>query len=99
VSAVLRVLFHYERMTIGYAPNSLLQRLTNEGINPADYLVVFGLRSHGKIKDKPVTEQIYVHSKLIIIDDVYALIGSANINDRSMLGSRDSELAVFLILL
>ena len=30
----------------------------------------------------------------MIIDDRIALIGSANINDRSMLGSRDSELAV-----
>jgi phosphatidylserine/phosphatidylglycerophosphate/cardiolipin synthase-like enzyme len=35
--------------------------------------------------------QIYVHSKLMIIDDCMALIGSANINDRSLLGSRDSE--------
>jgi len=29
-----------------------------------------------------------------VIDDQIALIGSANINDRSMLGIRDSELAV-----
>jgi len=28
---------------------------------------------------------------LMIIDDRIALIGSANINDRSLLGSRDSE--------
>jgi phospholipase D1/2 len=35
--------------------------------------------------------QIYVHSKLMIIDDRISLIGSANINDRSLLGSRDSE--------
>jgi phospholipase D1/2 len=28
------------------------------------------------------------------VDDKLALIGSANINDRSMLGSRDSEIAV-----
>jgi phospholipase D1/2 len=35
--------------------------------------------------------QIYVHSKLMIIDDCVTLIGSANINDRSLLGSRDSE--------
>lgn len=30
----------------------------------------------------------------MIVDDKIALIGSANINDRSMTGSRDSELAV-----
>lgn len=35
--------------------------------------------------------QVYVHSKLMIIDDREVLIGSANINDRSLLGSRDSE--------
>lgn len=32
-----------------------------------------------------------MHSKLVIIDDRAALIGSSNINDRSLLGSRDSE--------
>lgn len=35
--------------------------------------------------------QIYVHSKIMIVDDHTALIGSGNINDRSLLGSRDSE--------
>jgi hypothetical protein len=37
---------------------------------------------------------IYVHSKLMIADDSYLLLGSANVNQRSMDGSRDSELAV-----
>lgn len=37
---------------------------------------------------------IYVHSKLMIIDDEFALIGSANINDRSLTGNCDSEIAV-----
>ena len=32
-----------------------------------------------------------MHSKLMIIDDRLAVIGSSNINDRSLLGSRDSE--------
>ena len=30
--------------------------------------------------------QIYVHDKLLIVDDRVCVIGSANINDRSMLG-------------
>lgn len=30
----------------------------------------------------------------MIVDDDIALIGSANINDRSLLGSRDSEIAI-----
>lgn len=45
---------------------------------------------------RPVTEQIYVHSKLLIADDRVAVLGSANINDRSQCGDRDSELAVIV---
>jgi len=48
------------------------------------------------IEGKPVTELIYVHSKLMIVDDEKVLIGSANINDRSLLGSRDSEIAIVI---
>ena len=32
----------------------------------------------------------------MIIDDKIVLCGSANINDRSMMGSRDSEIAVVI---
>ena len=41
-----------------------------------------------------MTELIYVHSKLLIVDDLKVIIGSANLNDRSLVGTRDSELAV-----
>ncbi|KAL4812173.1 hypothetical protein BDW67DRAFT_193964 [Aspergillus spinulosporus] len=41
-----------------------------------------------------VQEQVYVHSKLLIADDKVVLCGSANLNDRSLKGSRDSEIAV-----
>lgn len=37
---------------------------------------------------------IYVHSKLMIVDDAYVITGSANINQRSLDGDRDSELAI-----
>jgi phospholipase D1/2 len=37
-----------------------------------------------------------VHSKIMIADDCVALVGSANINDRSLLGSRDSEVPLLL---
>jgi len=37
---------------------------------------------------------IYVHSKLGIFDDEYIIIGSANINQRSMDGARDTEICV-----
>eukprot|EP00252_Welwitschia_mirabilis_P021815 TRINITY_DN5710_c0_g1_i1.p1 TRINITY_DN5710_c0_g1~~TRINITY_DN5710_c0_g1_i1.p1 ORF type:complete len:866 (+),score=131.96 TRINITY_DN5710_c0_g1_i1:140-2737(+) len=37
---------------------------------------------------------IYVHSKGMIVDDEYAIVGSANINERSLEGSRDTEIAM-----
>jgi phospholipase D1/2 len=37
-----------------------------------------------------VTEQIYIHSKLLIVDDAVAIVGSANINDRSLTGNGDT---------
>ncbi|GAA6040745.1 hypothetical protein JCM8097_003276 [Rhodosporidiobolus ruineniae] len=40
-----------------------------------------------------VTEETYIHSKLMIVDDLRVIIGSANINERSQLGDRDSEIA------
>ena len=62
-----------------------------------EYVTLLNLRNWTKLYDRYVTEQIYVHSKLMIIDDRFALIGSANINDRSLLGDRDSELAVLVM--
>jgi phospholipase D1/2 len=37
---------------------------------------------------------IYVHSKMLIADDEYTIIGSANINQRSLDGARDSEICI-----
>ncbi|GAB2275465.1 Phospholipase D [Dionaea muscipula] len=37
---------------------------------------------------------IYVHAKMMIVDDEYIILGSANINQRSMDGARDSEIAM-----
>ncbi|CAK9886222.1 MAG: hypothetical protein XXXJIFNMEKO3_02650 [Candidatus Erwinia impunctatus] len=64
------------------------------GGNP--YITLLNLRDHAELSGQAVTEQIYVHSKLMIVDDRYILVGSANINDRSLLGDRDSELAVLI---
>lgn len=61
------------------------------------YVTLLNLRNWELLGDRYVTEQIYVHSKLMIVDDRYALLGSANINDRSLLGGRDSELAVLVL--
>lgn len=37
---------------------------------------------------------IYVHSKGMIVDDEFVLMGSANINQRSLEGTRDTEIAM-----
>mmetsp|Transcript_10411 Transcript_10411/g.42328 ORF Transcript_10411/g.42328 Transcript_10411/m.42328 type:complete len:1086 (-) Transcript_10411:53-3310(-) len=37
---------------------------------------------------------IYVHSKMMIVDDEEIIVGSANINERSMAGDRDTEIAI-----
>lgn len=60
------------------------------------YLTLLNLRTWETLSGRVVTEQIYVHSKLLIVDDRVAILGSANINDRSLQGDRDSELAVIV---
>ncbi|TKU25661.1 phospholipase [Citrobacter sp. wls718] len=62
----------------------------------AKYITLLNLRAHDSLYGMPVTEQVYVHSKLMVVDDRYVLVGSANINERSLLGDRDSELAVLI---
>lgn len=66
-----------------------------------EYVTLLNLRNWTKLGDgkdtRYVTEQIYVHTKLMIVDDLYALLGSANINDRSLLGERDSEIAILVM--
>jgi phospholipase D1/2 len=74
-----------------------VEQLINEARNDwQKYLTLLNLRNWDTLGGKPVTEQIYVHSKLLIADDRVAILGSANINDRSQWGDRDSELAVIV---
>ena len=46
--------------------------------------------------DAFVSEELYIHSKLLIADDRVVICGSANLNDRSQLGTHDSEIAVVI---
>ena len=61
-----------------------------------EYIGFYSLRGHALVNNMPETELIYIHSKLMIVDDKTVILGSANINDRSMLGKRDSEYAVMI---
>ncbi|KAF8392647.1 hypothetical protein HHK36_022996 [Tetracentron sinense] len=98
-AASVRALMHWQYRTICRDHNSILHNL-NDRLGPKthDYISFYGLRGYGRLFDGgPVaTSQVYVHSKVMLIDDCTALIGSANINDRSLLGSRDSEIGVLI---
>ena len=45
-------------------------------------------------RDSYVSELLYIHSKVMIVDDRRVIMGSANINDRSQKGDGDSEIAL-----
>jgi len=47
-------------------------------------------------KENFIQEELYIHGKLLIVDDRIAICGSSNINDRSQLGFHDSELAIVM---
>lgn len=73
-----------------------VQRSCFEHLGDADrwteYISVNCLRNHAVFDNGiPVMNQIYVHAKLMIVDDRVAICGSANINERSQSGNRDSE--------
>ena len=95
----LRFVSYWTYATIYRGKHCLMNRLKSKGMPSGaipDYFSVHGLRTHGSLNGNFVTEVVYVHSKLMIVDDRLAIIGSANINDRSMLGDRDSEVAVII---
>lgn len=96
-STVLRIQLHWQFQTIIRGSKSVFSQLHEKGIpDPAKYIEFYSLRQHAKLNNVPVTEMIYIHTKLMIVDDNIVILGSANINDRSMQGSRDSEIAVIL---
>jgi phosphatidylserine/phosphatidylglycerophosphate/cardiolipin synthase-like enzyme len=92
----LRMIMQGQYSGISRGPNSILGQLQGRGIRAEDYISFFSLRKHASLDGRAVTEQLYIHSKLLIVDDQVAIMGSANINDRSMLGARDSEIDVIV---
>ena len=91
----IRLIMQCQYRSINRGDSSIFGRLRAKNIAPEDYIQFFSLRNWGKIgpAKQLVTEQLYIHAKCIIVDDRIALIGSANINERSMRGDRDSECA------
>lgn len=94
----VRLIMQCQYRSICRGESSIFSRVRAEGVEPEDYISFYSLRSWGKIGPTKniVTEQLYIHAKCMIVDDRVAIIGSANINERSLLGSRDSECAAVI---
>lgn len=43
-----------------------------------------------------IQEELYIHGKLLIVDDRIVVCGSSNLNDRSQTGHHDSELSIVM---
>lgn len=93
----VRLIMQFQYRSICRGPHSIFGRLRARNIDPEEYISFFSLRQWGVMENGSiVTEQLYIHAKTIIVDDRAVLIGSANINERSMLGIRDSEVAALV---
>ena len=66
----LRTILHFNYISICRGSESLMKQIQSYGINPANYVSFCSLRQHGEILSMPVTELIYIHSKLMIIGNV-----------------------------
>lgn len=62
------------------------------GKSAKDYLTFYNL---GQMEGDQYKMK-YTHSKLMIVDDQELILGSANCNERSMLGARDSEVGIHM---
>ncbi|XP_050365918.1 phospholipase D delta [Argentina anserina] len=85
-----------------------LKALQLHDVHPQDYLNFYCLGNREKIPDGTLNNNgatisdaykyqrfmIYVHAKGMIVDDEYVIVGSANINQRSMAGTKDTEIAM-----
>ncbi|KAI3494535.1 hypothetical protein L1887_40667 [Cichorium endivia] len=98
-AASVRAIMHWQYRTISRGNRSILHNLSQLlGPKVHDYISFYGLRAHGRLSHDGLlaSSPVYVHSKVMIVDDNTVLVGSANINDRSLLGLRDSEIGVLI---
>jgi len=97
-SAATQYIMKYTYKTINRQRTSLWRKLSEDfpDVTISDYITIHSLRNYGILGNNLVYEQVYIHAKTMIVDDKFVLIGSANINDRSMLGDRDSELCCII---
>ncbi|KAK0604153.1 hypothetical protein LWI29_012591 [Acer saccharum] len=108
-NTVQEILF-WQSQTMQMMYSVVAQALKDMQMNshPQEYLNFYCLGNREEIpKDASATNgatvsdsqkyqrfMIYVHAKGMIVDDEYVIVGSANINQRSMAGTKDTEIAM-----
>jgi phosphatidylserine/phosphatidylglycerophosphate/cardiolipin synthase-like enzyme/monoamine oxidase/subtilisin family serine protease len=93
LDTVLKLIILVPRFTDGYPAEAF-------NFHQAKFLRIVNARHSGKVHvyhpvQPSTSATIYVHSKLMIIDDVYAVVGSTNVNRRST--THDTELAAAVV--
>ncbi|EJD74136.1 phospholipase D [Loa loa] len=94
--SALQAVLHWTYKSLSRGPDSLIESLKKFMPDPMEYIHIGSLRTYEILSGKLLTELIYIHCKLMIVDDRYVIIGSANINDRSQVGNRDSEVCILV---
>ncbi|XP_071527642.1 phospholipase D2-like isoform X2 [Panulirus ornatus] len=93
----MQYIVYWNYVSISRGKSSVIQSLIERGVTEWERYISFcSLRTHENLGDQPVSELIYIHSKLMIVDDRFVIAGSANINDRSLNGDRDSEVCLVI---
>ena len=70
-----------QQATIKFIDRKLNEVLKGSIFSSSDYIRFYSLRNWGIIDEYIVTEQIYIHAKLLITDE-NIIVGSSNINER-----------------
>ncbi|GJS15683.1 phospholipase D zeta 1-like protein isoform X1 [Tanacetum coccineum] len=87
---------NFTSLSVMQAVGCMMSNKYSEGYPGARYYG--GNEAYGRLSDDGLvaSSPVYVHSKVMIVDDKIVIVGSANINDRSLLGLRDSEIGVLI---
>lgn len=65
-SGVLKIQMHWQYSTISRGGTSIREQLSKDPNipDPSEYISFFSLRQHAKLNGEPITELIYIHSKV-----------------------------------
>jgi len=76
---------------------NLEKALQSKGKKISDFIVFTSLRKHGILKsNKVVSEMVYVHDNVMIVDDRFLIVGTASISDASLIDKKDSEVGILI---